>query len=230
MDQFVEFAARVVAVIQRAYRKKWSFLTLFVLFFFTSVLALAWLDLLPDAPSAAIRNSVLGVQDDLTKSSANAIAAAIPAPPVVESPVRLEIPSLRMKVVVSNPETADVATLDALLLKGAVRYPTSAKLGEEGNVVLFGHSSYLPVVFNPAYKTFDGIQKLLRGDTVIVYSGARVYTYTVRTVTKMSANDGMIPLEVWGSVLTLATCNSFGQKTDRFVVTADLVESHSLGA
>jgi sortase (surface protein transpeptidase) len=31
-------------------------------------------------------------------------------------------------------------------------------------------------------------------------------------------------------VLTLVTCNSFGAKEDRFVVVADFVESHSLGA
>jgi sortase (surface protein transpeptidase) len=29
-------------------------------------------------------------------------------------------------------------------------------------------------------------------------------------------------------VLTLATCDSFGTKSDRFIATADFVESHSI--
>ena len=43
----------------------------------------------------------------------------------------------------------------------------------------------------------------------------------------MAADTG-INLEVTGRVLTLVTCNSFAAKTDRFVVTADFVESHSI--
>ena len=114
-------------------------------------------------------------------------------------------------------------------MKGAVRYPTSAKLGETGNVVLFAHSSYIPVVGNQAYKAFNGIQKLVVGDVVTVYSATMVYTYRVRSFTKESANDNIpIPLSVNGKILTLVTCNSFGTKEDRFVVVADFVESHSI--
>jgi len=122
----------------------------------------------------------------------------------------------------------DIVTLDKELLKGAVRYPTSALLGETGNVVLFGHSSYLPVVRNQAYKAFNGIQKLAAGDIITVYSSTATYSYRVKSVTKESANDAGIPLSVTGRVLTLSTCDSFGEKSDRFVVVADFVESHSI--
>ena len=110
-----------------------------------------------------------------------------------------------------------------------MRYPTSARLGETGNVVIFGHSSYLPVVGNQAYKAFNGIQKLVAGDTITVYSSGTAYTYQVRDVAKESAaSDAGIDLAVTGRVLTLATCDSFGAKSDRFIVTADFVESHSV--
>ncbi len=84
---------------------------------------------------------------------------------------------------------------------------------------------------NQAYKTFDGIQNLKQGDVITVYSSDTAYTYSVRTVEKMSAasNEG-IALNVAGKVLTLSTCNSFATKDDRFVVTADFVESHSITA
>jgi len=97
-----------------------------------------------------------------------------------------------------------------------------------GNVVLFGHSSYLPIVGNQAYKTFNGIQKLKPGDIIMISSSSARYTYWVKSVTKESANDAVIPLSVSGRVLTLSTCDSFAKKTDRFVVVADFVESHAV--
>ncbi|KKW40572.1 MAG: hypothetical protein UY91_C0040G0005 [Parcubacteria group bacterium GW2011_GWB1_55_9] len=157
------------------------------------------------------------------------MAASALAPIVSELPTKIEIPDISLAAVIVNPTTTDIPSLDEKLLKGVVRYPTSAKLGEDGNVVLFGHSSYLPVVKNQAYKTFNGIQKLAMGDVVTVYSSATAYTYRVRSVVEEKADDNTaIPLSVAGKVLTLVTCNSFGQKTDRFVVVADFVESHSV--
>ena len=130
-----------------------------------------------------------------------------------------------------GPKARTVVTtaLDAALLTKVVRYPTSAKLGEAGTVLLFGHSSYLPVVKNPAYQAFNDIQKLQTGDIITVYSLDTAYTYTVRTVEKETASQGAIPLQVSGKVLTLATCNSFATKDDRFIVTADFVDSHPFG-
>ena len=146
-----------------------------------------------------------------------------------ELPTKIEIPKINLSAVVVNPTITTVAVLDKELLKGAVRYPTSAKLGEDGNVVLFGHSSYLPVVGNQAYKTFNEIQKLVEGDMITVYSSGTTYTYRVRSTTKEKADDTTaIPLSIAGKVLTLVTCNSFAAKEDRFVVTADFVESHSV--
>ena len=63
-----------------------------------------------------------------------------------------------------------------------------------------------------------------------MYSSDRAYVYSVDTVNKEDANADAIPLTVTGAKLTLSTCDLFGEKTDRFVVTASLVESHPLGA
>lgn len=223
MERLVRAIAWLIQAGKRIYAKKWSFFGLSALVFIVSVLALARLDLLPDPASAAPVVPTISL-------SASPLVAAGGAAPVsargAELPVRIAIPEIQLSASVANPDTTDVTVLDNLLLKGAVRYPTSARLGEEGNVVLFGHSSYLPVVLNQAYKTFDGIQKLAAGDVITVYSSDMAYTYEVRSVTKESANDAAIPLSVAGRVLTLSTCDSFGAKTDRFVVVADFVESH----
>lgn len=188
-----------------------------VVVFILSLVLLAYLDLLPETPRPEIPDEsplVIGEdsESDLVTDEG-------------ELPKRIEIPAIGLKVNISNPTTTDIATLDKYLLSGAVRYPTSAKVGAAGNAILFGHSSYLPVVSNRNFKAFNGIQKLTKGDTITVYGEDKAYTYEVETVVESDAESGAIPLNVEGAKLTLATCDSFGEKTDRFIVTAVLVDS-----
>ncbi|MBI4088696.1 sortase [Candidatus Kaiserbacteria bacterium] len=222
MRGIIDFTVRLIRAGKRAYAKKWSFFGLFVFVFLASIIVLGKLDLLPEmSPARAAAGAA---------SSPNVTVNASKVTEVVELPIKVEISSINLSAAISNPTTVDIAILDQALLKGAVRYPTSSQLGEVGNVVLFGHSSYLPVVGNQAYKTFNGIQKLVAGEEIIVYSSGMAYTYQVRSVAKENAkSDEGIPLEVSGRVLTLVTCNSFGTKEDRFIVTADFVESHPAG-
>jgi LPXTG-site transpeptidase (sortase) family protein len=224
MSWYITVAVQLVKAYRQALERKWSFLGLAVLVFFTSAGTLGAYDLLPNPPVAQATPEVTLAASAVALSTSTAPLA------IIEDPLKIEIPVLKLSATVANPTSTNIETLDEALLKGAVRYPTSASLGEIGNVVLFGHSSYLPVVGNQAYKTFNGIQKLVAGDAVIVYSSGTAYTYRVRTMQKESANDAGIPLDVTGRVLTLSTCNSFGQKSDRFVVTADFVESHPISS
>jgi len=216
MERFVEYTARIIRASKRAYARKWIFLGLFAFVFLGSIVILGRLDLLPSTKS----DLVLGLPSVAT-ATANTTTSIVP-----ELPIKIVIPAIGLSATIANPTTTDAVILDRNLLKGAVRYPTSSRLGETGNVVLFGHSSYLPIVGNQAYKTFNGIQKLSVGDAITIFSSSAAYAYQVRSVAKESANDAVITLSVTGKVLTLATCNSFAEKTDRFVVVADFVESH----
>lgn len=218
MERLVALAVRLIRAARKAYAKKWSFCGVFAIIFVASVFVLGKLDLLPNAPASSAVPAVAGGFTDTTTL----------APSVPELPVAITIPAIGLSADVSNPTTTDTAALDRALLHGAVRYPTSAKLGETGNVILFGHSSYLPIVLNQHYKTFNGIQKLAPGDAVVVSSSGTAYEYLVKSVAKESASDAIIPLSVAGNVLTLSTCDSFSVKTDRFVVTADFVGRHAL--
>ncbi len=226
MRGIINFIARLYSICARTYERKWSFLGVFAFVFLGSISLLAQFSLLPDAPQSPATPSVQSATSPLIAASTSVATSTAGA----EFPTSMVIPAIQLSVTIANPDTTDISTLDRLLLKGAVRYPTSALLGETGNVVLFGHSSYLPIVLNQAYKTFDGIQKLVPGDMITVYSLDTAYTYRVKSVTKESANDAAIPLSVTGRVLTLSTCDSFGAKTDRFVVVADFVESHSISS
>ncbi|MBU6490646.1 sortase [Patescibacteria group bacterium] len=224
MEVLIHLAVRLVRAGMRSYTKKWSFLSLFGVIFFGNAFVLAQLGIVPEVPAASNSTVTLAASPLVAADQNGASTRAVS----VELPTKISIPAIQLSAAIANPDTTNVEALDALLLSGAVRYPTSARLGETGNVVLFGHSSYLPIVGNQAYKTFNGIQKLVAGDIVTVYSPTTAYTYRVRTVAKESANDAAIPLSVAGRVLTLSTCDSFGAKTDRFVVVADFVESHSI--
>lgn len=212
----VPTAAGLIEASARMYAKRESFLVLFVFVFALNVFVLAQLNLLPAVAAVPARTEALATLDQA------------PVVVVAELPVKIEIPSITVAASIANPDTTDITALDKELLTGAVRYPTSAKLGETGNVVLFGHSSYLPVVVNKAYKTFNEIQKLHEGDLITVYASSTVYIYAVKSVSKESVNDNKpIPLSITGKELTLVTCNSFATKSDRFVVVADFVESHA---
>lgn len=211
---------KLIRAVSRAYSKKWSFLAAFLAVFFVSFSVLAAADLVPEP--------IEKVAEDTTIPASALVASVAMAAP--ENPVRVTIEKVGIDVTIKNPESTSVAVLDEALLTGAVRYPGSAKLGEEGNTVLFGHSSYLPIVSNKAFKAFNEIQNLEKGDRITVYGETTAYVYSVTQVAEADAEEDAIPLTKTGHTLTIATCDSFGKKTDRFIVVADLVESYSLAS
>lgn len=143
-------------------------------------------------------------------------------------PERVIIDALDREIAVLNPQSSTIAALDAALLEGAVRHPDSADLHEEGTMVLFGHSSYLPVIHNQNFKAFNGLQNLVRGDTIRVQSSDAEYVYRVERVYQTKASEAEVVLDQSQATLTLVTCNSFGSKDDRFIVEAEFVEARAL--
>src|SRR3989344_6230365 len=146
--------------------------------------------------------------------------------PGAEAPLRVVARDAGVDVKINNPSSTDLKVLDDSLLTGAVRYPTSAQLGESGTVLLFGHSSHLPIVHNQYYKAFNGIEKLESGDTISVYSAGYEYRYTVVGVRFANAQEDIVELPSDGKYLTLVTCDNFSTKSSRFVVTADFVAAY----
>ena len=200
---------------RRSVYASWMFYVIAFIVFGATVLVLSSFDLLPDAATGGAPAPTLTENQKQAETAGQVL------------PEKVSIPKLGLTATVANPTTTNAEVLDKDLLYGAVRYPTSGMLGGDGqNVVLFGHSSYLPVVHNQAYKTFDGIQNLAHGDQILVTGNGTTYVYEVETVAQASAERDGIPLQVSGSKLTLVTCDSFASKSDRFVVVAHLVGSH----
>jgi len=214
---------RVIAVLV-AY--KWRFLFTFLITFFVTLTLLSAIGFVPESIDEEYDFSAPSVETTSKTDDAPARSTGI-----VEQPVRIIIPSIGINSRVRNPVSRDIATLDTALLSGVVRYPGSSKLGESGNMLLFGHSSYLPVVNNQNYKAFNGIQKLMKGDQVLVQSEGLEYVYRVTSVRKTDASEALIDLRKDGSLrLTLSTCNSFGSASERFIVEADFVGSYPIAS
>ena len=147
----------------------------------------------------------------------------------ITEPVRISAQKAGIDFEVVNPQNSDIKTLDAALSYGVVRYPDSARLGERGNMLLFGHSSFLPIVRNPAYKALNGVKNLKEGDIISVYSEKAEYRYKVNKVTLAAAEDVLVDLrKTEGRKLTISTCNSFGAKEERYVAEAEFVGSYLL--
>jgi LPXTG-site transpeptidase (sortase) family protein len=143
-------------------------------------------------------------------------------------PERIIFDTLNNRTVpVLNPSSRSVEALDTALLSGVVRHPDSADFERTGTIFLFGHSSYLPNVMNKNFQAFNGIQKMTWGDTIRLQSSDTEYVYRVDRVYETSANDAEVKIETGKAKLTLVTCDSFGAKSDRFVVEATLIRENS---
>jgi LPXTG-site transpeptidase (sortase) family protein len=186
---------------------------------------------------------ITGFYPELPKEDVTAAVAGHPASAGIQSdaeavaqkaddraPVRVIIESIDVDVPVNVPVSTDLAVLDAALLTGAVQYPGSASLDENDNMLLFAHSSYLPVVHNPAFRAFNGLSKLEKGSIVKVQSATGEHVYRVSAVAMVRADDAIVDMHTGRKMLTLVTCNTFGEKSDRFMVTAEFVGSYPISA
>ncbi len=147
-------------------------------------------------------------------------------PEVGVLPTRIRSSTINLDLPVQDSATRDIDELNEMLKDGPVRYVDSAKLGEKGNVLIFGHSSQLPVVHNQMYKAFNRVPELKEGDTITLEGGGKEFVYTVRSVKKVDANEGVIDLSKDGNRLTLVTCDTLTGKSARFVLEAELVGSY----
>lgn len=199
-----------------------AFSITFVALFALSFAFLAAVDALPEPTDAPV------YQDGTETPAVADTTPAYTAPADAEVPLRVVARSIGLDAPVANPATTDIEALDQELLHSTVRYPTSAMLGVEGTVLLFGHSSYLPVVRNQAYKFFNDVQFLHKGDIVSVYSGTAEYRYAVTSVRLANATEDVVEMPSDGKYLTLVTCDTFGSKSNRFVVETEFVGSYPL--
>ncbi len=168
-------------------------------------------------------NSVLGTQANLKQTLEVEKKESQPAVSVAaEAPQYLEVPSLGISTKIESPETTSVSVLDAALQRAAVYYQGSGTPGNR-NMLIFGHSTGFSVVRNPAYKVFNTIKNAKVGELVYVRTFSGTHTYKITGVKRVSKYNTWIDFDSAKAKLTLATCDSFGKASDRWVLEADYI-------
>lgn len=199
------------------------FITLFSGFFLATIILLAGLGLVPSEFQSDTDNS--NILDKVKNAAISPLTGGENIAPVnslveYEYPVRIVIPSTATDGVIKNPTSINVDVLDNALTQGAVRYPGSGVPGV-GNMFIFGHSTGIKIVQNKAYKVFNTIKNAKTGDEIQIFTEKNLYIYKVTSVEEVNKDETLVEFNTKGpATLTLSTCDSFGAKTDRFVVKA----------
>lgn len=109
------------------------------------------------------------------------------------------------------------------LEKGIIRYPGTAKPGEEGNSFIFGHSSNYPWMKGDYNNVFALLDNLTFGDEIIVYYNQQKYTYVIREKKIVKpGNVSVMKREQGKKELSLMTCWPVGTTLNRLLVFAEL--------
>jgi sortase A len=100
----------------------------------------------------------------------------------------------------------------------------NSKPGQVGNTVLSGHSSN-DVIDSGNYKfIFARLERLTKGDSIIVNYQSKRYVYTVTKTEVVKPTDvGRLVYPTTKPILTLITCTPVGTSLNRLLVTAEQV-------
>ena len=109
------------------------------------------------------------------------------------------------------------------LEKGVVRYPGTARPGDDGNAFVFGHSSNYPWIKGDYNDVFALLDNLVYGDEIIVYYNQKKYTYVIREKKVVKpGNVKVMNREEGKKELSLMTCWPVGTALNRLIVFSEL--------
>lgn len=146
---------------------------------------------------------------------------------------RIIIPKMNKNIPLVDVEVDPWATFETMhevfmeeLKKWIVRYPGTAKPGEVGNAFIFGHSSNYPWIKSEFNAVFALLDKLDKGDEIIVYYQQKKYIYTVTDHATVKPGDvkTLESRDHTKKELSLMTCWPVGTTLERLIVFAELSE------
>lgn len=146
---------------------------------------------------------------------------------------RIIIPSLWLDVpIVTNENMAPVdfakADFDKQLEEWIVKYPTTPAPWEEGNTLLFGHTSYVVWKTNPYGTIFKDLPKLKDSTLIQILRKGNLYEYKVIDLfivnPKQVNAQYMTYQNAGGSYITLMWCYPLGTDNKRIMVVAKLIK------
>lgn len=140
------------------------------------------------------------------------------APPeIIVNKINVMAPVIYDQTVVN--ETAFLRALH----NGVVHYPDTAFPGQQGNVVIFGHSSGLWWAPGNYKFVFTLLDKLTYGDKIFLDYGGVRYIYSVTNSFVVAPTDLSVLDQGGAHMLTLLTCTPVGTSTNRLVIQAQQI-------
>lgn len=145
----------------------------------------------------------------------------------VSAEPKLIIPKLNVEVPVHFGISNDNDTVMAAMNEGVAQFSISganALPGQNGNLVITGHSAG-DVYSNNQYKfIFSGLERLVEGDKICINYDSKQYTYVVTRMAMVEPTDLAALRETTGRPqLILVTCTPLGTSQYRLLVYADQV-------
>ncbi len=143
--------------------------------------------------------------------------------------VQLSIKKINVQAPMIWSKNEDEANFQEDLKHGIIHYPKTASPGQNGNVILSGHSSnyiWAEGNYNHVFKDLNSLEAGDEVDLKVIQKNGRaiVYHYKVSTKAVMSPDDPAIFINTDQPTLTLSTCWPLGTRFRRLIIKADLVK------
>lgn len=147
-----------------------------------------------------------------------------PDPKIIIPKINLEVP------VVYNLGSIDEKSIQSSLEQGVVHYATTPNPGEQGNVVIVGHSSN-NILNSGKYKfAFVLLKRLEAEDVFFVQKDGKRYTYKVYKKEVVSPdNTSVLGAQDRPNTITLITCDPPGTSINRLIITAEQIDPDPAG-
>jgi len=123
--------------------------------------------------------------------------------------IRLQIPAIKVDAPVVQGDGWDQ------LKKGIGQHASTADPGQTGNMVLSAHND----VFGEIFRDLDQLKK---GDSIVVYTAARAYTYIVTDTQVVEPTRVDLMAATPDATITLISCYPYRVDNQRIVVSAEL--------
>lgn len=137
----------------------------------------------------------------------------------------IEIPAINIEAPIIFSQSTDKTSLMKDLDSGVIYYPGSVYPGQNGQIIILGHSAPQGWPKTKYEWVFSDLSKLKIGDKILIDLNNKQYTYIVKQ-TKIIARGAEVPTyasSTSDSFLTLISCWPPGKDYQRIAVQAELL-------
>jgi LPXTG-site transpeptidase (sortase) family protein len=171
------------------------------------------------------RSSTVSAATTITPNTETQTQVAVPKTNTTTKQNVLEIPAIGIEAPIVFSRSANKTEITNDLNKGVVFYPGSVYPGQQGQIVILGHSAPAGWPKTKYEWVFSDLEDLKSGDLIYIDANGKQYTYIVRK-TEIIARGADVPAyeSVSGNgVLTLISCWPPGRDYQRIAVQAELL-------